>query len=137
MTPSPGKPDRGKPGRKKAPSGKQPMPGSASGGTPGTTLGLPTKPNKLKRGWPKNILTSRNMDQGYRSGYNEEDMTKAIKKVVKQGFPIRQAAEDCNVPKSTLSDKVSLRHQESIGRPKALTDDEEKIIKERLLLMGN
>ena len=136
MTPSPGKPDRGKPGRKKVPSGKQPMPGSASGGTPGTTPGPPTKPNKPKRGRPKVILTSRKMEHGYRSGYNEEDMLKAINMVIEQGFSIRQAAEECNVPKSTLSDSVSRRHDRILGRPKALSDAEEKIIKERLLLLG-
>ena len=40
------------------------------------------------------------------------------------------------MPKSTLIDKLQEKHEKTVGRPKALSDAEEEVFKQRLLLMG-
>lgn len=70
-------------------------------------------------------------------GYKEwtyDIMDKAIKAVT-DGMSIRQAAEEFNLPKSTLGDRISGRtmHGAKSGRPKYLTDEEEDILVKFLL----
>lgn len=70
-------------------------------------------------------------------GYKEwtyDKMDKAIKAVT-DGMSIRQAAEEFNVPKSTLGDRISGRtlHGAKSGRSKYLTDEEEDILVKFLL----
>jgi len=57
-----------------------------------------------------------------------DKMDKAIQAVIDDGLSIRQAAEEFNVPKSTLGDRISGRtlHGAKSGRSKYLTDEEEE-----------
>ena len=59
--------------------------------------------------------------------WSEETMERALKAVVNGNHSIRQAAEEFNVPKSTLGDRVSGRTQMGSvsGPPRILTDKEE------------
>ena len=71
-------------------------------------------------------------------GYKEwiyDQMDKAIQAVIDNGISIRQAAEEFNVPKSTLGDRISGRtlHGAKSGRSKYLSDEEEDILVKFLL----
>ena len=71
-------------------------------------------------------------------GYKEwtyDQMDKAIQAVIDNGISIRQAAEEFNVPKSTLGDQISGRtlHSVKSGRSKYLSDEEEDILVKFLL----
>lgn len=71
-------------------------------------------------------------------GYKEwtyDQMDKAIQAVIDNGINIRQAAEEFNVPKSTLGDRISGRtlHGAKSGRSKYLSDEEEDILVKFLL----
>ena len=77
---------------------------------------------------------TRNRVVGYKE-WTYDKMDKAIKAVIDDGMSIRRAAEEFNVPKSTLGDRISGRtlHGASSGRPKYLTDEEEDILVKFLL----
>ena len=77
---------------------------------------------------------TRNCVVGYKE-WTYDKMDKAIKAVIDDGMSIRRAAEEFNVPKSTLGDRISGRtlHGASSGRPKYLTDEEEDILVKFLL----
>lgn len=71
-------------------------------------------------------------------GYKEwtyDQMDKAIQAVKDGGISIRQAAEEFNVPKSTLGDRISGRtlHGAKSGKSKYLGDEEEDILVKFLL----
>ena len=70
---------------------------------------------------------------GYKE-WNYDKMDKAME-AVKDGMSIRRAAEEFNLPKSTLGDRISGRtlHGAKSGRPKYLTDEEEDILVKFLL----
>ena len=66
--------------------------------------------------------------------YKEEDVLEAVR-LVKQGMSVRNAATACNVPKSTVVDRVSGKHGGLQGRPPVLTEEEEELIIEMVDLM--
>ena len=51
-------------------------------------------------------------------------MELAVQEVIQNKRPVREVASDYDIPKSTLSDRVSGRGSRS-GPPKYLSDDEE------------
>ena len=65
-------------------------------------------------------------------------MSKAVEAVL-SGKSIRRAALDFNVPKSTLSDRISGRVQEGVmsGPHKYLSDEEELELEKFLILCGS
>jgi hypothetical protein len=48
---------------------------------------------------------------------------------VKEGMSVRDTAAACNVPKSTVNDRVSGKHGGVQGRPPVLTEEDEGLIK--------
>ena len=64
-------------------------------------------------------------------------MKEALRLVRDESMSVRKASLECNVPKSTLSDKLRERHEKTVGWPMVLSEAEEIIFKERNLLMGS
>ena len=56
--------------------------------------------------------------------------------LIRDGLSVRKAADQCNVPKSTLADNKGGNHKKRVGRPFGLSETEETVFKERILLMG-
>ena len=71
-----------------------------------------------------------------RDNYDDEQLKEAVKAVVEDNMSVRKASERYNVPKSTLQDRVSGKHSSKHGRPKELSDEEEELIKERIILLA-
>ena len=69
-----------------------------------------------------------------RNGSTYDTMDKAIKAVT-DSMSIQQAAEEFNLPKSTLGDQISGRtmHGAKSNKPQYLTDEEEDILVKLLL----
>ncbi len=68
--------------------------------------------------------------------YTEDNVTKAVA-LFRSGMSVRNASEQCNVPKSTLMDRISDKHSGTQGRPSELTPEEEELIMERVKLMAD
>jgi hypothetical protein len=66
--------------------------------------------------------------------YKEEDVLEAVR-LVKEGMSVRNATAACNVPKSTIDDRVSGKHGGLQGRPPVLTKEEEGLIIEMVDMM--
>jgi len=49
---------------------------------------------------------------------------------------LREAAKTFKIPRSTLSDKMAGRVENKAGRPTVLSKEEEKLIVQRIILMG-
>ena len=99
--------------------------------TPGS---LPVTP---KRGRPQKKQKEKDRSRGsYRKGYNEEDMEKAMKLVKAKKMTIREASKEFKIPKATLCDKINAKCSSNMGRPTVLTREEEEVIVQRLILMG-
>ena len=62
-------------------------------------------------------------------------MHRAIQ-AVKDRMSVRQASEKFGVPRSTLHDRATDSVKETLGRPTQLSPQEESIIVERAILMG-
>ena len=93
-----------------------------------------------KRGRPRTIShkkagTSR--VGNYRSKYVDEDLQLAISAVENKEMKLSEAAKHFAVPKTTLYDRLSGKSKPQLGRPTELTAEEEDIIVDRLLLMGD
>jgi hypothetical protein len=71
-----------------------------------------------------------------RLNYNDEDLVEAVKAVKEEGISLRAASERYNVPKSTIKDRMSETHGTKMGRPPILSPDEEKMLVERLKILG-
>lgn len=63
-------------------------------------------------------------------------MQLAINSVKNEELSLRQAAKNYGVPLSTLSDRCSTRGGK-IGRPTVLSEEEEDMVVERIILMGD
>ena len=103
-----------------------------------------TKMNKKK--FPK-LPSERNTNDGvklidfsrasnYRHTYDQGDMEQAIAAVKSKEYSVRQAAERFGVPKSTLQSRAQDKTTDRLGRPTVLTQVEEKLLVQRLVLMG-
>jgi hypothetical protein len=63
-------------------------------------------------------------------------MDNAYQKVKSEGWAVARAAREYGVPRVTLLDKLSERHKPKLGRPTALSDVEERVLVDLLVLMG-
>ena len=72
----------------------------------------------------------------YRHAYDQGAMAEAITAVKNKEMSIRQAAGFYGVPKSTLQSRANDLTTDRLGRPTVLTQVEEKLLVERLILMG-
>jgi transposase-like protein len=90
-----------------------------------STVGRPSLPMKRKPRVYK------------KAQYTRDDMEMAVEMVRQQGIPVARAARACNIPRVTLIDRLSGKHKSGgAGRRRELTDDEEKVLVELLVLMG-
>ena len=89
---------------------------------------------KKGRGCPRKE-GNRKKKRPYKKLHDQEKVKQAALRI-KAGMSLRVAAEKFGIPRSTLSDKVKNQHSESVGRPTALTMDEENMLVERLLLIS-
>ena len=71
----------------------------------------------------------------YRGGYSEEDVQAAVQEM-KAGMSARAASERYGIPRSTLLDRCAGVHSAKQGRPTVLKEEEEAVIVEMLLLLG-
>ena len=60
-----------------------------------------------------------------------------MKSIQDGGMSVRKAAEEFNVPRVTLLDRLHNRTTEKLGRPCELTEEEENLVAERVKLMGD
>jgi Holliday junction resolvase RusA-like endonuclease len=101
--------------------------------TPGSKpLGQGVSPG---RGRPK----KKKMDgrpQKYRRNHNKENLLQALKEVKDKRMSLGQAAKEFQVPKTTLYDRVNERVSDKSGRPTVLSEVEEALLVERLLVLG-
>ncbi len=61
-----------------------------------------------------------------RHKYTKEDVERAVKMVLEDKVSIIAAGKACGVPRSTISDKLNDKHKKALGRPTAMTFNEEK-----------
>ena len=108
------------------------------------TPGSGVFPAKKKKGRPKNIKDARKVIKtgtrrkgNYRSKYTQEDFKLAMESIQDGGMSVRKAAEEFNVPRVTLLDRLHNRTTEKLGRPCELTEEEENLVAERVKLMGD
>ena len=73
----------------------------------------------------------------YRSKYSQESLDKAIEDFQSGKFSLRSAAKEYGVPKTTLENRVKGKSTDELGRPKVLSPDEENVLVERLMLLGD
>ena len=71
-----------------------------------------------------------------RENYTAEQVKEAVT-AVKAGLSLRKASEEYGVPKSTIKDHLVEGHGDTIGRPTVLTEEEEVLIVERVMLLGD
>lgn len=81
----------------------------------------------------KNFVSRRGMP--LRRTYSQADLKQAIEDVKMDKLSLREAAKVYGVPSSTLSDRVS-RRGERLGRPTVLSEEEEELLVERIVIMG-
>jgi 4-hydroxybenzoate polyprenyltransferase len=70
-----------------------------------------------------------------RKNYSEEDLAAAIQ-ALKGGMSSRAVAEQFGIPKTTILDRATGLHGDKMGQPPVLTDEEEQMICEMVVLMG-
>jgi len=109
--------------------------------TPGSKASLPQKSPgkspKAKAGRPKKITVRCAKRGKYKSRYDEGKLSEALEEVKAGRMSERQAAKEYSVPRSTLKDRLAERVQnEKAGRPTVLSTEEELILVERLILLG-
>jgi DDE superfamily endonuclease/helix-turn-helix, Psq domain len=79
-------------------------------------------------------VTSRK--NNYRTSYEQDNMDEAVN-AVKSGMTVKMAAAQFSVPRTTLGDRVAGRTKLDPGRPTQLSNEEEKILVERAMLLGS
>jgi transposase-like protein len=91
---------------------------------------------KTKVGRPS-LATKKRKVTTYRSRYTPEDMQEAVDLVKNEGYSVARAAVACNVPRITLLDRLKGNHKTGMsGRPTVLSEVEEDVLVEILVLMG-
>ena len=81
-------------------------------------------------------LTAYSRKDNYRSKYTQEQLNAAIAAYTNKRS-IRDVAKEFGVPKSTLENRLAGKSSTNLGRPKVLSDEEERIITERILVMAD
>lgn len=72
----------------------------------------------------------------YRSKYTQAVFLEAMEAVQEKRMSFREAAKHYGVPKTTLIDRIAERYGPKLGHPIVLTAEEETIIVERLIVLG-
>lgn len=102
--------------------------------TPGSG---PVPVAKKKRGRPnKGVKVGTARKDNYRTKYTAEDYNKALEDIRSKALTIRAASKKYGIPRTTLGDKIKERVKLKVGRPTELSEEEENIITERLMLMA-
>jgi hypothetical protein len=73
----------------------------------------------------------------YRTKYSQATIELAIQDIQEKRLSLNKAAKHYNVPKATLSNRINQLVQDQLGRPTELKKEEEEIIVERLMMMGD
>lgn len=105
--------------------------------TPGSGSTPNSRPAHRPKKIDKNKRKGATRKNNYRCRYSKEDMVAALKVVSEKKMGIRQAAKEFKVPKSTLSDLASGATKVNLGRPTVLSEEEELVIVERLILLSS
>ena len=93
------------------------------------------KTTPRKAGRPKQ--KKKDKKRGRYSSYDDrEALDNAINAVTTEAMGIREASLHFGVPKATLCDKVGGKAQGNIGRPTVLSVEEEAVLVQRLIVMG-
>jgi hypothetical protein len=96
--------------------------------------------NSPGRGRPKKIknrsLAGLSRKGNYGTKYRPQDLEQAITAVKDKIMTIREAAKHYEVPRTTIQDRLTEKSGDKLGRPTELTEVEESVIVERLLVMG-
>lgn len=73
----------------------------------------------------------------YMATYTPEDMQRAVDMCKNDGYSMAAAAKACGVPRVTLLDRLKGNYKSGVpGRPRVLTQVEEEVLVEVLVLMG-
>ena len=97
--------------------------------TPGSQ---PSTPVVRSRGRPRKHVKARK-ERRINKKHDSDTLARAVE-AIKTGMSIRSASELYEIPKSTLADKVKGFHNKEVGRPVAISAEEEKLLVERILL---
>ena len=110
--------------------GSQPPPTEIS-----VTKGRPKK--RVSRGRPKKNISQNRFDRrsNYRSKFELSALNEALS-AVESGMPVKTAAREFNVPRTTLQRRAKGKNSDKLGGPTVLSTDEEKEIVARLILFG-
>ncbi len=73
----------------------------------------------------------------YRNKYNQAMMDMAIRDIEEKRLSLNKAAKKYNVPKATLSNRLTKLTTGQLGRPTELSKEEEEIMVERLIMLGD
>jgi hypothetical protein len=76
-----------------------------------------------------------NRKGNYRHKYTPETIKKALQEIENKTMTLNEASVTYGVPKTTLYDRMKTA-SDKVGRPTILTPEEEKIIAERLVILG-
>jgi predicted DNA-binding protein (UPF0251 family) len=99
--------------------------------TPGSGVrvhkGSPGRPRKMKK-------TTKKFK---RLGYPQERLEEAIRLVKEKTMTLGEASKHFEIPKTTIFDRMNSKKTKlELGRPTVLSEEEENIIVQRLLVMG-
>jgi len=104
--------------------------------TPGSVAQKPDKNKRRGRPSKVTVKVGTKRKDNYRSKYLPVDMQKALEDVREKRLSIRAAAIKYGVPRTTIGDTIKERVGVKLGRPTELNEEEERIIRERLMLMA-
>ena len=99
--------------------------------TPGSGVrvhkGSPGRPRKMKK-------TTKKVK---RLGYPQERLEEAIRLVKEKTMTLGEASKHFEIPKTTIFDRMNSKKTKlELGRPTVLSEEEENIIVQRLVVMG-
>jgi hypothetical protein len=72
----------------------------------------------------------------FRSKYTQAIFEEAFQAVKDKTMSLREAAQHYGVPKTTLIDRLANRYSDKLGHPTELSKEEEAILVERLIILG-
>ena len=67
--------------------------------------------------------------------YTEEMLEECVRRVKSSNLTQRDAEKECNIPRSTIKNKLSGKHPKAVGQPPVLSFDEERLILNCIQLM--
>jgi len=97
--------------------------------------GLGLSPGRGRPSMKKKSTKGFSRKGNYRHKYTPALIKQALQQVTDKTMSLNAAAKEYGIPKATLHDRMKFR-TEKVGRPTVLTEDEEEIIVERLLVLS-